>query len=287
MSVLRTFHHSSFEPARIAAERDVAISVVVPARECAATIGEIVRVLMGLREAGALDQVLVVDADSADGTGAVAAAAGAQVVSESSLLPQFGPVVGKGDAMWRALSVCDGDVVCFVDGDSGSFGAHFACGPVGPLLFEPGVAFVKGFFRRPFRAGATELPVGGGRVTELTARPLLRRFWPELAGVHQPLAGEMAARRDLLMRVPFSVGYAVETALLLDVHDAVGPRAIAQVDLDVRHNDHKSLPDLAPMADEVLAAVCARLAREGRLADGDARVPVERPPMVDVLRAAA
>jgi glucosyl-3-phosphoglycerate synthase len=287
MTAVRTFHHSAFPPERIAAERTSTISVVVPARECAGTIGELVTVLTGLREAGAIDHALVVDGDSVDGTAAIAAAAGAEVVSESALLPQFGPVAGKGDAMWRSLAVCESDVVCFVDGDSGHFGAHFVCGTVGPLLLEPGVAFVKGFFQRPFRSGEAVMPAGGGRVTQLTARPLLRRFWPELAELHQPLAGEMAARRDLLSRIPFSVGYAVETAMLLDVYRLVGPGRIAQADLDVRQNDHKTLEELAPMADEVLAAAMVRLEREGRLKRGDGEAPDERPPMAHVLRAAA
>jgi glucosyl-3-phosphoglycerate synthase len=186
--------------------------------------------------------------------------------------------------MWRSLSVVDGDIVCFVDGDSGHFGEHFVAGTVGPLLSVTGVEYVKAFFRRPFRNG---LPEDGGRVTELTARPLLRRFWPELAGMRQPLAGEMAARRALLWRLPFSTGYAVETALLLDVHREVGLRGLAQVDLDVRQNDHKPLPELAPMADEVLAAVTVRLERSGLLAAGGAAAPLERPAMAHVHAAAA
>jgi glucosyl-3-phosphoglycerate synthase len=280
----RTYHHGAFPADRLAVERDATVSVVVPTRECAPTIGPIVTTLTGLAERGVLDQVLVVDADSEDGTAAVARAAGAEVLSERGLLPAFGPVLGKGDAMWRALSACRGDVVCYLDGDTEDFGERFACGTLGPLLCEPGVQFVKAFFRRPFRAGG---PEDGGRVTELTARPLLRRFWPELAAVRQPLAGETAAPRELLCRLPFSVGYAVETALLLDVFAAVGLRGLAQVDLEVRQNDHKSLPQLAPMADEVLAAAAVRLQRDGRLSSASGPAPLERPPMADVLAAAA
>jgi glucosyl-3-phosphoglycerate synthase len=282
----RTFHHSRYPADRLAVEREATVSVVVPTRDCAATIGPIARTLAGLRARGVVDQVLVVDADSADDTAGVAARAGADVVLERELLPEFGPPLGKGDAMWRALSICDGDVVCYLDGDSGHFGEHFACGTLGPLLLEPGVRFTKAFFRRPFRSGG---PQDGGRVTELTARPLLRRFWPELAAVRQPLAGEMAAPRALLSRLPFSVGYAVETALLLDVYAEVGLLGLAQVDLDVRQNEHKALPELAPMADEVLAAAVARLERDGRLPRGTGAggTPVERPPMDTVLEAAA
>ena len=284
MPPVRTFHHSDFPIERLARERTRSVSVVVPARQCAATISDVARRLVELRERGVVDQVLVVDGDSSDGTAELARAAGADAVSENELMPGFGPAIGKGDAMWRSLSVCTGDVVCFVDGDTANFDAHFATGTLGPLLLEPGVAFVKGFFRRPFRAGGEILPEDGGRVTELIARPLLRRFWPELADVRQPLAGELAARRDLLSSLPWSTGYAIETALLLDVYELVGIDAIAQVDLDERLNDHKSLPALAPMADEVLAAAAVRLQRDGRLEEsGAGGPPIERPPMTRAL----
>jgi glucosyl-3-phosphoglycerate synthase len=144
---------------------------------------------------------------------------------------------------------------------------------------EPDVRFAKAFYRRPFRAGPLELPEGGGRVNELTARPLLRRFFPELADVRQPLAGEIAGRRDLLERLPFATGYAVEIAMLIDAYREVGLDGLAQVDLDVRQNRHQPLSALGPMADAVLGAVAARLEREGRLAGVDATPPVERPPL--------
>ena len=268
----RSFHHADFPPERLAVERDATVSVVVPAKDCGATIGPIAEALMDLVEAGAIDDVLVVDAGEEDGTRALAEAAGARVVRDADFLPDRGPVRGKGDAMWRALGAVDGDVVCFVDGDTEGFGAHFACGLIGPIVCEPGAAYCKGFYRRPFRTpdGATTLATGGGRVTELCAKPLLRRFWPELAGFHQPLAGEMAARRSLLERHPFAPGYGVELALLLDAHADVGLRGLAQVDLDVRQNAHQPLEALGAMADEVLAVAAARLARDGRLAAADA-----------------
>jgi glucosyl-3-phosphoglycerate synthase len=187
--------------------------------------------------------------------------------------------------MWRSLSVLHGEVVCFLDADSEEFGAHFALGLIGPLVCDPSLAFIKGFYRRPFRIGDTVYPEGGGRVTELTARPLLNLFYPELAAVRQPLAGEMAARRELLEQVPFVTGYGVDIALLLDVHATVGLERMAQVDLDVRQNDHQPLSDLGPMADAVLQAVSARLSAEGRLDSAEAG-PVERPPLAS-LRAAA
>jgi glucosyl-3-phosphoglycerate synthase len=279
---LRSFHHSEFPADRLRAARDESISVCVPAREEAATIGGVVGPLVALRDAGVVDQVVVLDADSRDGTGAIAAAAGAEVYRQGALAPDFGPVVGKGDAMWRALTVLTGDLVCFVDGDTEDFDERFACGLLGPLVCEPRVQFVKGFFRRPFRAAGVVAASGGGRVTELTARPLLHAFYPQLEAFHQPLAGEMAARRELLERLSFCTGYAVETGLLLDVHADVGLAAMAQVDLDVRQNRHQPLEDLAPMAAAVLAAVRSRLKREGRLLDGCREPLLERPPLADV-----
>jgi glucosyl-3-phosphoglycerate synthase len=168
--------------------------------------------------------------------------------------------------MWRALRVLRGEVICFLDADSEQFGPHFVCGLLGPLLCSgSAISFVKGFYRRPFRLGGRVDPHGGGRVTELTARPLLNLFYPELAAVEQPLAGEIAARRELLERLPFVTGYGVDIALLLDAYFAVGLEGIAQVDLDVRQNAHQSLRDLGPMAYAVLQAVASRLEREGRL----------------------
>jgi glucosyl-3-phosphoglycerate synthase len=282
---VRTFHHSRFAADRLRVERVETVSVCVPAREEAATIEGVVAPLMRLREAGVVDQVLVLDDDSRDGTGAIAASLGAEVVRPAALLPGFGPVLGKGDALWRALSVLTGDLVCFVDADSEDFGAHFATGLLGPLICAPRTRLVKGFYRRPFKTGPGQVaPTGGGRVTELMARPLLQAFYPELAGVRQPLAGKFAARRDLLERMAFCTGYGVEIGLLLDVCAAVGIAAIAQVDLDVRQNRHQPLESLAPMSAAVLAAVTRRLQREGRLAGGgwDAAAPPERPPLASL-----
>ncbi|MGH2841851.1 MAG: glucosyl-3-phosphoglycerate synthase, partial [Solirubrobacteraceae bacterium] len=240
MSLL-TYHHADFPADRLRAQREDSISVCVPARDEAATIAGVVAPLVALRDAGVIDQVVVVDDDSCDSTGAIAARLGAEVHRASELLPEFGPGLGKGDAMWRALSVLTGDLVCFVDGDSEDFGAHFACGLLGPLVCEQQVQFVKGFYRRPFKHSGATQPTGGGRVSELAARPLLHAFYPELAAVRQPLAGEIAARRELLERMAFCTCYAVEIGLLVDVYAATGIGGLAQVDLDVRQNRHQPL----------------------------------------------
>jgi glucosyl-3-phosphoglycerate synthase len=261
----RTFHHSLYQAERIAAEREESVSVCLPARECAGTVGEIVGALARLREAGAIDEVVVVDAASADGTARVAERAGARVVQERGLLPEMGPVLGKGDAMWRALSVLSGELVVFLDADSEGCSEHYATGLLGPLVCEPGVAFVKAFYRRPFEHGGILLPEGGGRVNHLMARPALALFYPELAAVRQPLAGEVAARRELLERVPFATGYGVEIAMLIDVWRELGLDGLAQVDLEVHRNRHQPLSALSEMSETVLATIVRRLVREGRL----------------------
>jgi glucosyl-3-phosphoglycerate synthase len=273
----RSFHHSLYPAQRIAAERRHSVSVCLPARECATTVGEIVGALGELREAGAIDEVVVVDAASADGTAGVAERAGAVVLQEGELMPEHGPVLGKGDAMWRALPALEGELVCFLDADTDGFSAHFATGLLGPLVREPDVSFVKAFYRRPLGRDGD----GGGRVNHLTARPALALFYPELAGVRQPLAGEVAARRELLEELPFATGYGVEVAMLIDVWRTLGLEGMAQVDLDEHRNSHQPLSALEPMAATVLATIAARMEREGRLADVDG-APVERPPLRSV-----
>lgn len=294
----RLFHHSLYPLRRVAAarrRRGLRVSVCLPARECGPTVGAIVRRLGRLREAGVVDEVVVVDAASRDGTAEIAQRAGARVHQEAELMPAYGPVLGKGDAMWRALSVLDGELICFVDADTENFAEHFVCGLLGPLLCEPGIAFVKAHYRRPLQTGALSIADGGGRVNHLVARPALALFYPSLTVVRQPLAGEVAARRELLARLPFTTGYGVEIGMLIDVWRAVGLNAIAQVDLDEHRNRHQSLTALHPMALAVMATVAARMQREGRLSgiaiDGYANgsvatvAPAERPPMAQLAAA--
>lgn len=292
-----TLHHGEFTPARLAAERELSVSVCLPAREEASTIGPILDAILPLVDAGVVDQVVVVD-DSHDDTAAIAVERGAEVHHQRDLQPDFGPVLGKGDAMWRALEVLRGEVVCFVDADSRDLGAHFVCGLVGPLLCGGPPSLVKGFYRRPFDTGeGVPKADGGGRVTELTARPLLAAFYPELAVVHQPLAGEIGARRELLESLPFTTGYGVDVGLLIDAWEARGPAGVAQVDLEQRQNRHRQLSELAPMAAAVTDALLQRVQRSGRLfgappgtaeAMGALMPPaVERPPAASLRTVAA
>ena len=295
----RRYDASAFDPRALHdAKGDTRVAAILPARDVAATVGAVLRgTVLPLAQAGLVDEILVVDAASPDGTAQAARAAGATVVQQDDLLPAFGPARGKGDAMWRALSATDADVVCFLDADTADPHPHHLLGLLGPLLAEPGVQFVKGAFDRPMQAGAQLQEGQGGRVTELMARPLLNLHAPALAGFRQPLAGELGARRDLLTRIPFPVGYGVEIAMLLDVWEQAGLDAMAESWLGRRQNRHQSLQALSEMAYAVLVAVQRRADPSTPLAgqylrpwaaDGAADVPVlERPPLTEVLTAGA
>jgi glucosyl-3-phosphoglycerate synthase len=261
----RSFRAGEFPLERLLAAKRESVAVVLPAREVAATIGPIAQCVAELQLVGVIDEVVVIDSASVDGTAEIAAAAGLRVVQEDALARECGPAQGKGDAMWRALGVVQSAIVVYLDADTENFHAGFVLGLLGPLICEPAkIQFVKGCFQRPFRdpAGpASESiprPAQGGRVTELLARPLLNLHAPELAVFDQPLAGEVAARRELLVRLPFSVGYGVEIAMLIDAWRAVGLDSLAQVDLGVRQHAHQSLRELSAMAYAVLVAASMR-----------------------------
>ncbi|HVW82104.1 MAG TPA: glucosyl-3-phosphoglycerate synthase, partial [Mycobacteriales bacterium] len=244
-------------------------AVVLPARNEEATVGEIVasiRAELG-GTASLVDEVIVVDSGSEDSTAAVAAESGARVVALDDVMREFEPRPGKGEAMWRGVAATSADVVVFVDADLVSFDPRFVVGLLGPLLADPDIQFVKAAYDRP-PIDPSVPSNGGGRVTELMARPWLSAFWPELAGVLQPLAGEYAARTSLLRRLPFRCGYGVDLGLLLDTYRVAGLDAIAQVDLRRRWHRHSDLPSLGRMASEVMHTALDRLVAEGRLPEG-------------------
>jgi glucosyl-3-phosphoglycerate synthase len=244
-------------PAKRLAERKnelgVSVSVVIPARNEERTVGGVVTAIARLAaDTGLVDELVVMDSDSTDGTSEAAATAGATVHRAREVAPHLGGYPGKGEALWKSLLVTKGDVLVFVDADLTHWGPHFVTGLLGPLLDDGGVLLVKGFYERLFKAGDGSVTADGGRVTELVARPLLSLWWPELTGVVQPLAGEWAARRGLMESLSIPVGYGIELAVLLDTAAAHGLDAVAQVDLGRRGHKHQASHDLAVMAAELL-----------------------------------
>jgi glucosyl-3-phosphoglycerate synthase len=269
------------------------ISVCLPARNEEATIGPIVASIRQhlVEEARLVDEVVVMDDGSTDATAAVARAEGAFVLAVDEILPDVPPGSGKGNALWLSLYACEGDIICWLDADVRNFGPHFVTRLVAPMLMDPAIGYVKGYYRRPLHGEA----VGGGRVTELMARPLLSALFPHLSRFVQPLAGEYAGRRALLEAVPFVEGYGVEIGLLIDLVAAYGLDAMAQVDLDVREHRNRPLEELGPQAMAVLVTglrragvpIDKRLAELIRFDDHREieRVAVEireRPPMLTV-----
>lgn len=282
-------HHADYPAGELVeAKAGRTISVCIPARNEAATVGEIVACIRRelMEQHQLVDEIVVVDDHSVDATAAVATRAGARVVDASRVLAEHGPGHGKGEVLWKSVFASTGDLIVWCDADIRDFEARFVTGIAGPLLTQADTHFVKGFYRRPEFDG-----VGGGRVTELVARPLLSMFFPQLCSIQQPLSGEYGGRRELLERVPFVQGYGVDVGLLIDVVSRVGIGGVAQVDLDVRHHRNRPLTELSPQAMAVSATIL-RKARPDlidpdlplRLTDGtEISVDVcERPPLVEL-----
>jgi glucosyl-3-phosphoglycerate synthase len=289
---------------RAAGERGT-VSVVLPALDEEATVGAIVGAIRRDLMSPAMplvDELVVVDSGSRDATAEIAADAGARVVLRDDILPRLPAVPGKGEVLWRSLLVTSGEIVCFVDADLRAFDSRFVSGIIGPLLTEPDVQLVKAMYDRPLETGGAVVPAGGGRVTELVARPLLNLHWPRLAGFVQPLGGEYAARRSLLEQLPFPVGYGVELGMLIDALGLAGLDALGQVDVGVRHHRHQDAQALGRMAAAIYRTAQLRLSRghlvrprltqfdrggEGFVARTSSVDTEERPPMREVSEYAA
>ncbi len=260
-----TFHHAEYsDPAVLHAlkqNQGLTVSLCIPTLNEEDTIGEVLHALRGplVDDCPLLDEMTVIDSGSGDRTREVAAAAGASVRLASDILPACGPAKGKGENIWKATAALRGDILCFVDGDVRNMHPRFVLGPLGVLLAHPEYSYVKGFYDRPHPAVEMGIrPAGGGRVTEALVRPLVSLFFPDLAGLVQPLAGEYAARRDVLEAIPMPTGYGVELAHLLDVFQRLGPGVIAQCDLEERLHRHQDTGSLGRMSFAILHAFFLR-----------------------------
>lgn len=273
----------------VAAKGASTVSVCIPARNEEPTVGDIVDIIRTelVDSLGLVDEIVVVDDHSTDRTAQRAAAAGARVVRAAEVLPEFGRGHGKGEALWKSLHASTGDIVIWCDADVRDFDTRFITGLLGPLLTDPDLGFVKGFYERPDDGTVR----GGGRVTELVARPMFTLLLPELAGIVQPLSGEYGGRRRVLEQVPFVEAYGVDIAMLIDIVNRFGVEAIAQVDLGRRVHRNRPLTELSPMAAQVMQAALHRIA-PGLAADTAVLNPPdltpieityrERPPLITV-----
>ncbi|CAN5702359.1 hypothetical protein BH18CHL1_BH18CHL1_09400 [soil metagenome] len=265
-----SFHHSEFSDlarlVRLKERQGLTISAVLPTLDEAATIGPIVRRARRalMEQVPLLDELVVIDSDSQDDTCAIAQSEGARVVRHSDVLPRYGSYRGKGEALWKSLYATTGDLVAWSDTDIVDWHPRFLYGTLGPLLTEPRIGYVKAYYQRPIVEGGLLKEGGGGRVTELVARPLINLFFPELSGYIQPLAGEYAGRREHLERIPFFTGYAVEIGHLIDIADRLGLAGLGQVDLDIRIHRNQELEGLSRMSFVILQAVLKRVQERHR-----------------------
>ncbi len=244
-------------------KRGLTISLALPALNEEQTVGKVIRSVKEplMDRLPILDEIILIDSDSTDHTRQIAQELGVQVHVHQQTLPHYGARRGKGEALWKSLYLTRGDLVLWIDTDIANIHPRFVYGLIGPLLLQPEVQFVKGFYRRPLRVGDKVQASGGGRVTELTARPLLNLFYPELSGVIQPLSGEYGGRRNALEQMAFFSGYGVEIGLLIDAFEQCGLGGIAQVDLRERVHHNQPLESLSKMSFAIIQAVIHKLER--------------------------
>jgi glucosyl-3-phosphoglycerate synthase len=266
-----TFHaHEFADIAKLLALKErhnLTISVGLPTLNEEKTVGTVIKRVKGalMDRVPLIDQLVVVDSDSEDRTAEIATDLGVPVFRHPQILPETGSHVGKGEALWKSLHVLDGDIVAWIDTDISNIQPRFVYGLLGPLLREPKIQYVKGFYQRPIKQGDVLQAEGGGRVTELMARPLINLFFPELSGMIQPLSGEYAGRRELLEKLPFFTGYAVEIGLLIDILEQAGLAAIGQVDLERRIHRNQPLGNLSQMSYVILQGAIRKLEERHRI----------------------
>ncbi|MEP0807040.1 MAG: glucosyl-3-phosphoglycerate synthase [Chloroflexota bacterium] len=260
-----TFHAEEFSNLKdllaLKEKQGSTISLALPALNEEGTVGKVIRTIKKelMEKYPLLDEIVLIDSNSKDRTRQIAKGLGVPVYIHQHLLPELGARSGKGEALWKSLLVTKGDILAWIDTDIINIHPRFVYGIIGPLLLNRRIQFVKGFYRRPLKVGDKVQAGGGGRVTELTARPLLNLFYPELSGVVQPLSGEYAGRREALEKVPFASGYGVETGLLIDLFERYGLRAIAQVDLLERIHHNQELEALGKMSFAIIQTVLRKL----------------------------
>lgn len=242
-------------------DQGVTISLALPALNEEETVGNVIKTVKTalMDQVPVLDEIVLIDSGSQDKTREIASDLGIPVFIHQEILPQYGAYHGKGEALWKSLYVVNGDIIAWIDTDIKNIDSRFVFGILGPLLDNQEIHFVKGFYRRPLRQGKKTVAGGGGRVTELTARPFINLFFPELSGLIQPLSGEYAGRRSALEMLPFFTGYGVETGLLIDLLDNYGLEGIAQVDLLERIHHNQPLPSLSMMSFAIMQVVFNRL----------------------------
>lgn len=306
----RTYHHSQFadiqDLVRRKTVRDLKISLCFPTLNEAATIAKeivIIRSELQIRHQ-LIDEIVVIDSGSTDRTREIAAEYGAKVYLSDEILPNYPPYKGKGENLWKALYVLDGDIILYIDADIKNIHPRFAYGLLGPLLMDDDIRFVKAFYDRPITLDQkTVRPSGGGRVTELVTRPLFSIFYPELSQIIQPLSGEYAGFRECFESIPFPIGYGIETSMLMDIYERWGMDVIAQVDLDKRVHRNQTTLALGRMSFGIIQTFIAKLSAAGKaniatelhrtmiqyeLEDGvyhrkqSEIVIVERPPIIDL-----
>jgi glucosyl-3-phosphoglycerate synthase len=266
-----TYHASEFDNIKelVALKRaqNLTISLALPALNEEGTVGEVIRSVKTalMDEHPLLDEIVLIDSNSTDRTREIGADLGVPVYIHQELLPEYGARRGKGEALWKSLLVTHGDIVVWIDTDIINIHPRFVYGVIGPMLVNPRLQFVKGFYQRPLKSGELTQSTGGGRVTELTARPLINLFYPELSGVIQPLSGEYGGRRSALEQLTFFSGYGVETGLLIDAFEKFGLNSIAQVDLLERIHHNQSLEALSKMSFTILQTVLAKLEKRFNL----------------------